>query len=229
MIEAKKLKKSFGDRVAVDELELSVQPGEIYALLGGNGAGKTITMHLLLGLIPADSGEAIIDGARIVPGVRPRAAFVPEVVDLYADLDPIETLELFLGIAGIAKTAEEIAVALEHAGLDRTHHRRRLRVFSKGMRQKVALAIAEAQGAKAIFLDEPTSGLDPAAAESLMSRLIALKNAGAAILMTTHDVLQVQNAADRVGFVREGKLLEERRMSDLGGESLLQIYRRVIG
>jgi len=229
MIEAKKLKKVFGERTAVDELELNVQPGEIYALLGGNGAGKTTTMHLLLGLIPADGGEAVIDGVRIVPGVRPRAAFVPEVVDLYADLDPIETLELFLGIAGIQKTTEEISVALERSGLDRAHHRRRLRVFSKGMRQKVALAIAEAQGAKAIFLDEPTSGLDPAAAEQLMSRLIALKKAGAAILMTTHDVLQVQNAADRVGFVREGKLLEERRMSDLGSESLLEIYRRVIG
>jgi ABC-2 type transport system ATP-binding protein len=229
MIEAKKLKKTFGERTAVDEIEFNVQPGEIYALLGGNGAGKTTTMHLLLGLIPADAGEAVIDGARIVPGVRPRAAFVPEVVDLYADLDPIETLELFLGIAGITKTTEELSVALEHAGLDRAHHRRRLRVFSKGMRQKVALAIAEAQGAKAIFLDEPTSGLDPSAAASLMSRLIAIKQSGAAILMTSHDVLQVQAAADRVGFVRDGKLLEERRISDLGGESLVEIYRRVIG
>jgi ABC-2 type transport system ATP-binding protein len=229
MIEAKGLTKRFGDRVAVDRIDFRVEPGEIYALLGGNGAGKTTTMHLLLGLIAADGGEAVIDGARVVPGSRPRAAFVPEVVDLYADLDPIETLELFLGIAGIARSNEELSSALEHAGLDRAHHRRRLRVFSKGMRQKVALAIAEAQGAKAVFLDEPTSGLDPTAAEGLMSRLVALKSAGAAILMTTHDVLQVQSAADRVGFVRDGKLLEERRMSDLGGEPLIEIYRRVIG
>jgi ABC-2 type transport system ATP-binding protein len=229
MIEAKKLVKRFGDRVAVDEIEFEVKAGEIYALLGGNGAGKTTTMHLLLGLIPADGGEAIVDGVRIQPGVRPRAAFVPEVVDLYADLDPIETLQLFLGVAGISKDRSEIEAALDRSGLDRSHHRRRLRVFSKGMRQKVALAIAEAQGAKAIFLDEPTSGLDPIAAEQLMGRLVQLKHEGAAILMTTHDVLQVQSTADRVGFVRDGKLLEERKVSDLSGESVIDLYRRIVG
>ena len=186
-------------------------------------------MHMLLGLIPPDEGEAMIDGTRIAPGVRPHAAFVPEVVDLYADLDPIETLELFLGVAGIRVRRSEIALTLDRAGLDPSHHRRRLRVFSKGMRQKVALAIAEAQGARAIFLDEPTSGLDPSAAEQLMSRLVVLKKDGAAILMTTHDVLQVEKAADRIGFVRDGKLLEERRVAELGEETVIDAYRRVIG
>lgn len=228
MIEAKQLTKRFGDRVAVDGLALRVEPGQLYALLGGNGAGKTTTIHMLLGLIPADAGEAVIDGRRVEVGGRPRAAFVPEVVDLYPDLDPIETLELFLGIAGIEKTEEELAAHLTHAGLDPSHHRRRLRVFSKGMRQKVALAVAEAQGAKAIFLDEPTSGLDPSAASQLMDRLAALKAQGAAILMSTHDVFQVESAADRVGIVRDGKLLVETNVADLGEERLIDLYRRVM-
>jgi ABC-2 type transport system ATP-binding protein len=163
----------------------------------------------------------------VTAGRRPKAAFVPEVVDLYPDLDPIETLELFTGVAGLSRPEPELAGALSRAGLDVAHHRRRLRVFSKGMRQKVALAIAEALDARAIFLDEPTSGLDPAAAAQLMERLAAMKARGAAILRSTHDVFQVESAADRIGIVRDGKLLAERRVSELG-EPLFDLYRRTM-
>lgn len=227
MIEARGLKKHYGDRTVVAGVSLKVAPGEIFALLGGNGAGKTTTMHMLLGLVAADEGQALIGGEEVRPGRRAKAAFVPEVVDLYPDLDPLETLELFAGVAGVGVSEEACAHALEECGLDRAHHRRRLRVFSKGMRQKVALATAEIQGARAILLDEPTSGLDPSAADQLMARLLALKEKGAAILMSTHDVLQVESVADRIGIMKAGTLVVEKTRLELAGRSLMSIYREV--
>jgi ABC-2 type transport system ATP-binding protein len=227
MIEAIDLRKRYGDRWVVDGVSLRVEPGQVFALLGGNGAGKTTTLHMLLGLVANDGGRAIIDGVEVGPGRRARAAFVPEVVDLYPDLDPLETLELFAGIAGLAPSIGELARALLDNGLDETHHRRRLRVLSKGMRQKVALAAAEVQGARAIFLDEPTSGLDPSAADQLISRLRAMRDRGAAILMSSHDVLQVEAVADRIAIMRSGKIVREAGRSDLAGKSLLDLYREV--
>jgi ABC-2 type transport system ATP-binding protein len=230
MIALTDLVKRFGDRAAVDHLTLRVEPGELYALLGGNGAGKTTTIHLVLGLIPADAGRIEVDGVEIRPGVRPRAAFVPEVVDLYPDLDPFETLELFASVAGVEAGDEKKKQALLHAGLDEKDHHRRLRVFSKGMRQKVALAIAELQGAKALLLDEPTSGLDPRAAAQLLERLGALKGEGAAILMSTHDVYTVSTVADRIGILADGKLVDERRAEDLAEQDgVVGWYRRTLG
>lgn len=228
MIQADQLTKRFGERTAVDRMSFTVAAGELYALLGGNGAGKTTTLSLLLGLLAPDDGRALIDGQQVGPGARPRAAFVPEVVDLYPDLDPMETLAFFCGVAGLSRSEEDFERALTNAGLDSAHYRRRLRVFSKGMRQKVALAVAEVQGAKAIFLDEPTSGLDPTAAEQLMERLVHLKGQGAAILMSTHDVLQVSRVADRVGILKDGKMACERTIAQMQEENLIDLYREVV-
>ena len=225
MIEARSLSKRFGPTAGIREVSLRVARGELYALLGGNGAGKTTTLHLLLGLIAADAGEALIDGEWVGPGRRARAAFVPEVVELYPELTPLETLELFAAVAERAQDRGALEAALETAGLAPELHRRPVRAFSKGMRQKVALAAAAVQGAKAILLDEPTSGLDPAAAEQLMLRLAALKAAGAAILMSTHDILLVSRVADRVGILREGRLVEEHPAAGLDGAALLELYR----
>jgi ABC-2 type transport system ATP-binding protein len=227
LIEAFELRKRYGERWVVDGVSLRVARGEVYALLGDNGAGKTTTLYMLLGLVRADGGRAVIDGVEVGPSRRPRAAFVPEVVDLYPDLDPLETLELFAGVAGLEPSHAVLVRALIANGLDEAHHRQRLRVLSKGMRQKVALAAAEVQGARAIFLDEPTSGLDPSAADQLMSRLVVMREHGAAILMSTHDVLQVETIADRIGIMRHGKLVLEKSRDEMGSESLLEVYRRV--
>lgn len=226
MIVARGLVKRYGNRTVVDNVSLQVKAGQLYALLGGNGAGKTTTLHLLLGLIPPEAGEITVADQVVKPGLRPRAAFVPEVVELYPELDPVETLALFASVAGVTSDSVAIAQALSHAGLEPSHHRRRVGTFSKGMRQKVALAIAELQGARAIVLDEPTSGLDPVAAEQLLLRLNKLKQGGAAIVMSSHDVHTITTVADTLGILREGKLVLERSTEGLDAAALIALYRQ---
>lgn len=225
MIKVKNLQKRYGSRVAVQDLSFTVGSGELYALLGGNGAGKTTTLHMVLGLIPRDAGEISIDERLVNAGTRPRAIYVPEVVELYADLDAIETLQLFAAVAGQPSSTALCGEALSRAGLDAEHHTRRLGVYSKGMRQKVALALAEVQQARTIVLDEPTSGLDPAAAAQLAERLQAAKERGSAILMSTHDVLHVAGVADRVGILQSGRLVAELECKNMDGPALLEAYR----
>jgi len=228
MIHVEHLQKSYGDQQAVRDLSFDVAPGELYALLGGNGAGKTTTLHMLLGLVESDGGTIQVDGQTVGPGARPRAVYVPEVVQLYADLDAIETLELFASVAGHSVTAAACGTALEQAGLAPEHHRRRIGIYSKGMRQKVALALAEVQKAGALVLDEPTSGLDAVAAAQLAERLKAAKARGSAVLMSTHDVLHVAGLADKIGILHRGVLVEELPGQGLDGPQLLKAYREAV-
>ena len=220
MIEVRGLTKRFGARAAVDDLSFTVARGELYALLGGNGAGKTTTLNMILGLLRPDAGVVQVDGAPVGPGARPRAVYVPEVVALYPELDPLETLEQFAAVAGRALT---------RAGLAEEHHRRRVGTFSKGMRQKVALALAEVEGAHTVILDEPTSGLDPLASAQLAERLAATKAGGAAILMSTHDVLHAAALADRVGILKGGRLVAELAAAGMDGPALLAAYQAHAG
>jgi ABC-2 type transport system ATP-binding protein len=227
MIEVRALVKSFGGRRAVDGVSFTVRRGELYALLGENGAGKSTTLALALGALAPDAGEVRIDGVVPGPGQRARAAFVPEVVELYAELDALETLELFAGIAGIRAPRPQLVLLLERAGLAREHHGRRLGVASKGMRQKVALAIAELLERSTLILDEPTSGLDPLASEQLFARLAARREQGAAILLTTHELLLAAPVVDRAGILCEGRLVEE-LVGPLDGAELLARYRAAL-
>lgn len=228
MIRIAGLEVTYGAHRAVEDLTLEVPRGTLYALLGGNGAGKTSTLHAVLGLLTASKGLIEVDGQRIAPGQRPRAVFVPEVVDLYPDLDALETLELFAAVAGRKLTFEARAAALSRAGLDPEHHRRRLRGFSKGMRQKVALALSDVHDARTLVLDEPTSGLDPAASDQLAARLREAKAEGASILMSTHDVLHAAGLADRVGILMNGRLVRELDAADLDAAGLLAVYREAV-
>jgi ABC-2 type transport system ATP-binding protein len=229
VIEVRGLTKRYGARAAVDGLSFTVAPGTLYALLGGNGAGKTTTLNLILGLLAADGGEIRVDGQAVGLGARPRAVYVPEVVALYPDLDPLETLALFAAVAGRDVPEAERAGALARAGLAEEHHRRRVGTFSKGMRQKVALALAEVQGAHTVILDEPTSGLDPLASAQLAERLGAAKAAGAAILMSTHDVLHAAQLADRVGILQAGRLVAELDAAGMDAAALLAAYQAHVG
>jgi len=228
MLEALDLSKSFGDHHALSTLNLQVRPGEIFCLLGPNGAGKTTTLSLFLGFVTPSSGTAHIDGIVVheQPDVaRRRLAFVPENVMLYGELTGVENLAFFHEIASGKPPSRETVISwLATAGLQHEAMDRRVETYSKGMRQKVGLAIARAKGAKALVLDEPTSGLDPEASNELSSSLEQLKSDGVAILMATHDIFRAHAVGTHIGILRAGRLVSVLRPDDIKAGDLERLY-----
>ncbi|MEY3283236.1 MAG: Daunorubicin/doxorubicin resistance ATP-binding protein DrrA [Acidobacteriota bacterium] len=165
MIEAINLTKSFQNLVALDSLNLKIEAGEIYCLLGANGAGKSTTINIFLNFIEPTSGTALIKGIDVTRSpleARRILGYIPESVMLYRNLTGLENLRYFTALANRQDYAEaELRELLIEVGLPPEAASRRLSTYSKGMRQKVGIAIALARRAEALFLDEPTSGLDP--------------------------------------------------------------------
>jgi ABC-2 type transport system ATP-binding protein len=212
VLQAAGVTAGYGSRTILRHLDLSVRAGEIYALLGANGAGKTTTLSLFLGFLAPWFGQVRVLGLNPVADTaqaRRQLAYIPENVALYENLSARENLDYFLTLAGHDATREQIAVELERAGLDRAAHETRVAGFSKGMRQKVAIALALARRVPALLLDEPTSGLDPQAIAEFHRLLGVLRDDGVAILMVTHDLLGAAEIADRIGFIDAGRLVEE--------------------
>jgi ABC-2 type transport system ATP-binding protein len=229
-IEAVHLSKRYEDGLlAVDDVSFAVASGEIYAMLGGNGAGKSTTIHCFLDLIRPSSGVCRIAGLTVQEEplrAKARVAYVAENVELYGELTALQNLEFFARLAGRRPTREELAATLDRVGLEREAHRRRLKTFSKGMRQKTGLAVAVLREAPALILDEPTSGLDPRAAWELGRLLLALRDEGRAILMSTHDVFRAKQLADRVGIMSRGRLVAEWTREELAAQDLEELYLR---
>lgn len=202
----------YGERTILQGLDLAVHAGEIYALLGANGAGKTTTLSLLLGFVRPRSGQVRVQSVDPVTApaqARALIAYIPENVALYEHLSARENVAYLLELAGQPAAAGAIGQALSAAGLDAAAHDRRVSGFSKGMRQKVAIALALARRVPALLLDEPTSGLDPQATAEFSRLLMQLRGQGVAILMVTHDLLGAVDVADRIGFIAGGRLVEE--------------------
>ena len=228
MIEAVRLRKTFGGVVAVDDLDLAIRPGEVFCLLGANGAGKTTTINLFLNFVTPTSGEARICGIDVAANpveTKRRLAYIPEQVTLYRNLTGLENLRFFSRLAGAAADSDaELLAILAQAGLGGEQAHKRVATYSKGMRQKIGVAITIAKRAEALLLDEPTSGLDPKASNDF-SRLIGdLAGRGVAILMATHDLFRAKETGTRVGIMKHGKLLEVLDTSQLGHRDLEQIY-----
>lgn len=214
-------------RRTIDALDLSVPAGTVYALLGGNGAGKTTTLNAFLGFVKPEAGEVRVDGIDVQQepqAARDRLAYLPENVALYPYLTGIENLQYFCTLAKIRVEAPQARELLQAAGLQAAAHTQRASAYSKGMRQKVGLAIAHAKRAKAMLLDEPTSGLDPSAANDFAARVRAARDQGMAVLMATHDLFNAKQVADHIGIMREGKLVEEFAAHSVGHDALERIY-----
>jgi ABC-2 type transport system ATP-binding protein len=213
MLEARALTKRYNgaDRPALDSLQLQVQGGEVFCLLGPNGAGKTTTINLFLGFIEPTSGEALVcgvDAARDPLEARRRIAYIPETVMLYGALSGLENLEYFTEISGGRRHSRaELLALLAEAGLSEEAALRRVAGYSKGMRQKVGVAIALARRAQALLLDEPTSGLDPLAANEFAALIDKLRRQGMAILMVTHDLFLAKQCGTRIGVMQAGRLV----------------------
>ncbi len=227
VVRARGLVKRYGGVAALDGLDLTVAAGEVVCLLGANGAGKTTTLHVLLGFLRADQGEAMVSGidvARAPHKARAHAGYLPEVVELYPLLTGRETLHYFEELAGRRVDRVAATAALDRVGLRGEAIEDRVGTYSKGMRQKLGLAIALAKGARVLFLDEPMSGLDPTSANDLVVLLRTLANDDVAILMVTHDILRAHQVADRIGIVRRGKVVEEVSSSTMTPPQIEQLY-----
>jgi ABC-2 type transport system ATP-binding protein len=237
-LEIRGLYKRF-DRPAVDGLDLTVEWGEFYTLLGPNGAGKTTTLRMLTGLLPPDSGTiriAGIDAVADAVAAKRIVAWVSDEPMVYEKLTPVEYLAFIAGLWGIdaASARRRTMALLELLGLT-ANADQRCESFSKGMRQKVALAGALVHEPRLIVLDEPLTGLDAAAARQVKDILRERVRNGGTVIMTTHILEVAERMADRIGVIVEGRLIAEGTFDELrrraGGEaiSLEEAFLALVG
>ncbi|MFC1495502.1 ABC transporter ATP-binding protein [Thermodesulfobacteriota bacterium] len=231
VIEADKLTKRYEDDVlALDELSFTIQNSQIYAMLGANGAGKTTTINLFLNFIEPTGGEARVMG--IVTHKEPllakeQIAYVSENVMLYQNFTAVQNLDYFARLGGKKNySRDDYHDVLLRVGLQEDAHNKRLKGFSKGMRQKCGIAIAILKDAPAILLDEPTSGLDPKAGFEFLQLLDKLRSEGKSILMSTHDIFRARDIADTVGIMNQGKLVMQAGKDELTDKDLEQLYMK---
>ena len=234
LIEAVNLTKRYEDGVlALDHVSFSVGAGEIYAMLGGNGAGKTTAINFFLNFIEPTDGEARVCG--VVTHQEPLKAkqlvsFVSENVMLYQNFTAFQNLDFFSRLGGKTDyTRDDYSKALLRVGLAEEAHGKKLKGFSKGMRQKCGIAIAILKDSPAILLDEPTSGLDPKAGREFLDLLSDLKSEGKAILMSTHDIFRAKEISDKIAIMDGGKVIMQESSASLQGQNLEELYMNYMG
>jgi len=225
---ARGLTKHYGEGTALDALDLTIATGEVYCLLGANGAGKSTTINLFLKFVAPSAGVAEVCGIDVTRdplGAKKHLAYIPETVMLYKQLTALENLEYFAGLAAAAPLSRDALVShLREVGLRDQEIRQRVGGFSKGMRQKVGIAIAVARQADVLLLDEPTSGLDPKASNEFSALIGQLRDRGAAVLMATHDLFRAKESGTRVGIMKRGRLVAQMATADIGHADLEQLY-----
>jgi ABC-2 type transport system ATP-binding protein len=228
MLETIDLTKRYNDHLALDALNLKIEPGEVFCLLGANGAGKTTTINLFLNFIRPSSGTARVDGDDVAERpleTKRSLAYIPEQVTLYPNLSGVENLEYFASLAARGRYARpQLQELLIRAGLPAEAGARRVSTYSKGMRQKVGIAIAMAKEAKALLLDEPTSGLDPKASNEFSGLIERLSATGVAILMATHDLFRAKESGTRIGIMKQGRLVATLRTDEIDHADLERLY-----
>ena len=228
MLEARNLSKRYNGQTALADLTLRIPPGEVFCLLGANGAGKTTTINLFLNFIQPSAGTALIAGQDVTKHsleTKKVIAYIPEQVMLYRHLTGLENLEYFSALAGHdAYSHADLLQFFAEVGLGAEAADKRVSTYSKGMRQKVGIALALAKRARALLLDEPTSGLDPKAANEFSRLLDRMSADGVAILMATHDLFRAKESGTRVGIMKHGRLVSTLETRDIGHADLERIY-----
>jgi len=227
MIKINNITKKFNDFTAVDNLSLRINKGEILCLLGANGAGKSPPITMLLNFLEPSSGSAKINELEVQKNpikTKKFLTYIPENLMLYPTLSAIENLDYFCKLSAKKINKTGLKQYLIEAGLQQEAHNNRVKTFSKGMRQKVGIALAIAKESKVLLLDEPTSGLDPKSSNEFMELLTKMKNDGVAILMATHDLFRAKDVSTQIGIMRSGKLENYSNSSDLSLKELETIY-----
>ena len=241
ILETKNLRVEFkaqnsapGRKIAVKDLNLKVQAGEVFGFLGPNGAGKTTTMNVLLGFVNATSGAAYLFGVNVTePIARQRIGYLPELTYYYKFLTAEELLRFYAKIFHLPRAEadgriDELLklVELEHA------RKRPIKTYSKGMQQRVGLAQALINNPDLLILDEPTSGLDPLGRMKVREIIQRLKDRGKTVFFSSHELGEVETVCDRVAIINQGELKVEGRVADLVSQhqaNLEQIFLKIIG
>ena len=222
-LQLRALRKAFG-RPAVDGIDLTVRRGELYALLGPNGAGKTTTLRMVTGLLAPDAGQIEvlgIDLARDPGAAKQKMAYLPDDPMLYGKLKPTEYLEFVAGLWGIAPEDAEPRARRLLDWLDLSKHAHELTEgFSRGMKQKLALAGALIHEPELLILDEPLTGLDAAAARQVKDLLVSHVAQGGTVILTTHILEVAERLAQRIGIIRQGRLIAEGTLAELRERTL---------
>lgn len=229
MLETRDLTKIYNPNVvAVNELNMKVADGEIYVVLGANGAGKSTTIAMFLNFIEPTSGTALIDDIEIPKfplEAKKHLAYVSENVELYRNFTARQNLSFFAKLGGRKRVSNaELDATLERVGLPAESFTRRVKTFSKGMRQRLGIAIAIMKDAQAVLLDEPTSGLDPKGGADFLKLLRELREEGKAVFMSTHDIFRAKEIADRIGILVEGTLERELTREEIQTADLEALY-----
>lgn len=229
VIETQGLTKRYGDVVAVDALDLTIEQGEVFGVLGPNGSGKTTTILMLLGLTEPTAGMVQVLGLnpmRKPLGVKARVGYLPDQVGFYDELTARENLIYIAKLNGLRRDEayQRIVEALKQMGLDEVADRR-VATFSSGMRQRLAVAETLIKRPQLIIMDEPTQGLDPEATQEFLVIIRDLKAHGITILLSSHLLYQVQAVCDRVGLFHQGRMVLEGHVKELAQQVLGGGYR----
>ncbi|ARD48610.1 ABC transporter ATP-binding protein [Sporosarcina sp. P33] len=222
VIEMNQVTKEFGKHRALDGLDLAVKSGEVFGFIGPNGAGKSTAIRTLLGMLRATSGTSTIFGKdvwRDAVEIHRRIAYVPGDVNLWPQLTGGEVIDLFASLQGRVniRTRDELLARFQ---LDPT---KKCRTYSKGNRQKVALVAAFASDAELFLLDEPTSGLDPLMEKVFQQCVAKVKAEGKTVLLSSHILSEVEKLCDRVGIIRQGRLIECGTLNELRHLTRMQL------
>jgi ABC-2 type transport system ATP-binding protein len=236
VIRAEALTKRYGAALAVDRLDLKVERGEVFGLLGPNGAGKTTTILMLLGLTEPSGGRATVEGfdpLRKPLEVKRRVGYMPDSVGFYENLSGAANLGYSAGLAGLRDARSRIEAALAHVHLEEAAEKP-VRAYSRGMKQRLAIAEILMKQASVAILDEPTGGLDPQSTREFLELIRSLKSDGMTILLSSHLLDLVQSVCDRVALFHRGRIGLTGRVEDLtrdvlGGSHVIHVEARGSG
>jgi len=205
-VEVSHIVKSFGDKVAVDDLSFSIAQGEIFGLIGPNGAGKTTTIRMMMDIIKPDSGDISILGEKLTEATKNKLGYLPEERGLYSKLSVLDAITYLASLKGMDRDSAEKKVdeLLKQTGM-LTHRRKRVEELSKGMGQIIQFIVTITHDPELVILDEPFSGLDPVNTELLKGMVADLRNQGKAVILSTHQMNQVEELCDRILMINEGR------------------------